>query len=173
MVEEAIGDGSRYGLKVDFVYDGPRLLGTAGTVKHALPLLGEDFFVMNGDTYLPCDFQAVQTHFERCSAQGLMTVCDTSDGWERGNVRLEGNRIADYDKQQHNSLMLHVDAGLGVFNKSAYEAVPADQPYDQEALYRLLLSQRQLAVHQADGRFYEIGSFAGLGATRRYLAQDG
>ena len=33
----------------------PVLLGTAGALKRALPLLGDSFFVLYGDSYLPCD----------------------------------------------------------------------------------------------------------------------
>ena len=39
-IEDAVGNGSRFGLRVDWAFDGPTLLGTAGALKRALPLLG-------------------------------------------------------------------------------------------------------------------------------------
>ena len=59
LVQRAIGDGSALGLQVDYSFDGPALLGTAGAIKNALPRLGDSFFVMYGDSYLPCDYAAI------------------------------------------------------------------------------------------------------------------
>ncbi len=42
------------------MHDGPVLLGTGGALRRALPQLGEAFFVMYGDSYLECDFAAVE-----------------------------------------------------------------------------------------------------------------
>src|ERR1700722_19326173 len=56
MIEQTIGDGSAFGVKVEYSYDGVTLLGTAGAVKSAVPMLGEKFFVMYGDSYLTCGY---------------------------------------------------------------------------------------------------------------------
>src|ERR1017187_1898318 len=48
MLEAYAGDGSRFGLELTYVPDGPQLRGTAGAVAHARPLLGESFFVLVG-----------------------------------------------------------------------------------------------------------------------------
>ena len=59
MVREYAGDGARFGLRIEYSFDGPVLLGTAGAIRGALPLLPESFFVLYGDSYLPCDYAAV------------------------------------------------------------------------------------------------------------------
>ena len=52
-VQEAVGDGSRFGLEVAYsFFDGPELRGTGGAIRRALPLLGPAFFVLYGDSYL-------------------------------------------------------------------------------------------------------------------------
>src|ERR1017187_10509359 len=56
MIRESIGEGQALGLRVDYAFDGPTLRGTGGASKNALPLLGEAFFVLYGDSYLPCDY---------------------------------------------------------------------------------------------------------------------
>jgi NDP-sugar pyrophosphorylase family protein len=69
MIEQAIGDGSAFGVKVEYSYDGPTLLGTAGAIKGAPCRSWErDFFVMYGDSYLPCDYASIEQEF--CSAAG-------------------------------------------------------------------------------------------------------
>jgi hypothetical protein len=51
-IREYAGDGTRFGLAIDYSPDGPALLGTAGALRNALPLLGDAFFVVYGDSYL-------------------------------------------------------------------------------------------------------------------------
>jgi NDP-sugar pyrophosphorylase family protein len=170
MIQAFVGAGTRFGLRVEFSFDGPRLLGTAGAVKQALPLLEETFFVLYGDSYLPCDYRAVHTAFEKSGKLALMTVFRNGGRWDRSNVQFVDGCILAYDKQHPTERMHHIDYGLGVLHRSAFEMIPDDQPFDLATLYRDLLSRGHLAAYEVEQRFYEIGSLAGLEETRRYLA---
>src|SRR5579872_952453 len=86
MIEEFVGDGHRFGLNVRYSQDGDKLLGTAGALRQALPLLGDAFFVMYGDSYLPCDFRAIQQSFVRSGRLGLMTVFQNDGLFDASNV---------------------------------------------------------------------------------------
>jgi NDP-sugar pyrophosphorylase family protein len=170
MIQAFVGAGTRFGLRVEFSFDGPRLLGTAGAVKRALPLLEETFFVLYGDSYLPCDYRAVHTAFEKSGKLALMTVFRNGGRWDRSNVQFVDGCILAYDKQHPTERMHHIDYGLGVLHRSAFEMIPDDQPFDLATLYRDLLTRGHLAAYEVEQRFYEIGSLAGLEETRRYLA---
>jgi MurNAc alpha-1-phosphate uridylyltransferase len=172
LIQDCIGNGERFGVQVEFSFDGPTLLGTAGAIRKALPLLGASFFVLYGDTYLPCDYRAVQTAFERSGRLALMTVFRNDDHWDCSNVEFVSGRILAYDKRHRTPSMHHIDYGLGVFSRSALEIVPGDQPYDLATLYQDLLRHGKLAAYEVDRRFYEIGSLEGLEETRRYLAAE-
>ncbi len=65
MIEDVVRDGRPWGLDVQYSFDGEPLLGTAGALKKALPLLGERFITLYGDSYLTCDFGAVQKAVRR------------------------------------------------------------------------------------------------------------
>src|ERR1700730_6402007 len=52
-VKALVGDGRNLGLVIQYSFDGDQLLGTGGALKKALPLLGDDFLVLNGDSFLP------------------------------------------------------------------------------------------------------------------------
>jgi NDP-sugar pyrophosphorylase family protein len=169
-VREYVGDGSRFGLRADYSFDGPRLLGTGGAIKKAVPLLGESFFVLYGDTYLPCDFRTVQTAFERSGRLALMTIFRNDDRWDSSNVQFTNGRIVAYDKRNRTPRMQHIDYGLGVFSRAAFKIVPRGLRYDLATLYQHLLRRGELAAYEVGQRFYEIGSFEGLEETRRYLA---
>ncbi len=58
-------DGKPWGMTLQYSFDGPTLLGTGGAVRQALPLLGEEFFVLYGDSYLPTNYAAVTEAFVR------------------------------------------------------------------------------------------------------------
>ena len=74
-VEKFLGDGRELGIEVQYSYDGPARLGTAGALKKALPLLGDSFFVLYGDSYLDVDYQAVARAFAAAPAS-LLHRCE-------------------------------------------------------------------------------------------------
>jgi NDP-sugar pyrophosphorylase family protein len=169
-VEAFVGDGARFGLEVTCSYDGPRLLGTAGALRQAQPLLGDAFFVLYGDSYLPCAYAAVQAAFEASRQPALMTVFQNLDRWDRSNVEFAEGAIRAYSKQSRTPRMHHIDYGLGVLTRHALELVPTGEPFDLETLYQQLLARGQLAGYEVTQRFYEAGSFAGLAELETYLA---
>lgn len=170
MISEFVGDGSRFGIQAEFSFEADRLLGTAGAIKKALPFLGASFFVLYGDSYLPCDYRAVQTAFNASGKQALMTVFRNEGFWDRSNVEFADGRILTYDKNNRTDRMHHIDYGLGVFHFRAFAPVPEDMPYDLADLYGFLLERGELAALETTERFYEIGSIAGLEELKRYLA---
>jgi N-acetyl-alpha-D-muramate 1-phosphate uridylyltransferase len=163
MVLDYVGDGRRFGLAVECSVDGPELLGTAGALKKALPLLGAEFFVMYGDSYLPCDYQTVERRFHGSGKQALMTVFRNEGRWDHSNVELsDSGSICVYDKKNSTPQMRHVDYGLGVFRAAAFDRVPAKRSYDLADLYRELLRGGELSAYEVKERFYEVGSFDGI-----------
>src|SRR6185503_3490747 len=106
-VEAVIGDGSAYGLRVRYSSDGERLLGTGGALRKAMPLLGEAFLVLYGDSYLECDYQAIAGAFLASGRDGLMTVFKNEDRWDKSNVELSEGRIVRYDKVNRTPEMRH------------------------------------------------------------------
>jgi NDP-sugar pyrophosphorylase family protein len=168
-VQAEIGNGSRWGMQVDYVFDGPILLGTGGALRRALPLLGEAFFTLYGDAYLDCDYTKVESAFCASGKPGLMTVFHNKNLWDRSNVIFENGRIRRYDKKDLVPEMEHIDYGLGVLQASVLERYPADQVLDLATVYRDLLVKDQLAGYEVSQRFYEIGSPAGLQETRDYI----
>lgn len=170
MIQACVGDGVRFGLHIEFSFDGPRLLGTGGAIKKALPLLGDAFCVLYGDSYLPCDYCAAQITFERSDRLALMTVFRNDGRWDRSNVEFADGQVLAYDKHHQTTQMHHIDYGLGIFKRLAFESVPDDQPYDLALVYQYLLRRGELAAYETGQRFYEIGSLEGLEETRRYLA---
>lgn len=168
MIEEMVGDGSSYGIKVAYSYDGATLLGTAGAIRTALPKLGESFFVMYGDSYLACDYPAIEREFLRDNKFGLMTVFRNNGQWDTSNVEFVGGRILAYSKKNRTARMQYIDYGLGVFRAEAFARASASDLAD---VYSELLQAGELAAVEVCERFYEMGSPAGLKEMTTFLSR--
>lgn len=170
-VQSALGDGAALGVHLDYSFDGPRPLGTGGALRKALPLLSESFFVLYGDSYLECDYAAVEAAYLDSRKPALMTVYRNAGRWDRSNVVYRQGLIRAYDKSQALNEMKHIDYGLGVMSRRALEAYPAGEELDLATVYQDLLRGGQLGGYEVSTRFYEIGSQKGLEALRDHLAR--
>jgi NDP-sugar pyrophosphorylase family protein len=170
MIEKTLGDGRAYGVTVEYSYDGATLLGTAGAIRGALPRLGKSFFVMYGDSYLPCDYAAVEGKFLTCAKLGLMTVFRNNGQWDASNVEFAEGRILAYSKNNKTSRMRYIDYGLGVFHGEVFNRTSATDLAD---VYADLLQSGELAAMEVHERFYEIGSPAGLQEMSILLSRRG
>ena len=172
MIVERYGDGARWGVRLEYSFDGPKLLGTGGALIHALPQLGEAFYVLYGDSYLPVDYLAVGDFFLRSRRHGLMTVFENRDRYDASNVRFAEGEIKLYDKKNRSPAMHHIDYGLGLMRPAAFAGWPRDEVVDLAAVYQRLLAEKQLAGYELHQRFYEIGSHAGLNELDAMLRQQ-
>jgi MurNAc alpha-1-phosphate uridylyltransferase len=161
-IRDFCGDGHQFGLHVDYSFDQTKPLGTAGAIKQALPSLGKTFFVIYGDSYLPCDYRAVERAFFDSRLPALMTVHRNEGKWDSSNVELADGRILAYDKRRPTDRMHHIDYGLGIFHREAFNAISAGDNYDLARLYQALLADGRLAAFEVAERFYEVGSVHGV-----------
>src|SRR5258708_32546470 len=144
-IVEVYGDGAKWGVKIDYAFDGPKLLGTGGALIAALPRLGESFYVLYGDSYLPVDYRAVGDFFLRSGQLGLMTIYANDGRYDTSNVWFEDGEIKIYDKQSRLPQMRHIDYGLGVFRTAPFPGLPHDTVVDLAEIQKSPVAQRQLA----------------------------
>jgi NDP-sugar pyrophosphorylase family protein len=171
MIQRDFG-GEAFGVKLDYSFDsprhseatagGPKLLGTGGAIKRALPLLGGEFFVLYGDSYLPVEYAPVAEFFQRSGKLGLMTVYRNEGKYDTSNVVFRDGEIIVYDKKVRSPEMRHIDYGLSLFKSSVFDSYSADQIFDLAEVMGRLVREKQLAGYEVRERFYEIGSPAGL-----------
>jgi N-acetyl-alpha-D-muramate 1-phosphate uridylyltransferase len=162
LVRQRVPTMARLGLDIQLSFDGPTLLGTGGAIRQALPLLGDEFFVMYGDSYLRIDFNSVAERFHESARPGLMTVFRNHGRWETSNVDFRNGVIEAYDKKLPTGEMSHVDYGLSMFRASVFDRYSTVTPLDLSDVMRDLVINDEMAGYEAQHRFYEIGSFDGL-----------
>lgn len=167
-IEDFAGDGSRFGCRVRYSYDGDVLRGTGGALQYALPLLGERFFVMYGDSYLTVELNRVWKAFLVSGQPALMTIFRNDGQWDASNVEARDERIIAYAKGAQRPEMRHIDYGLSVLSASVLEDL-RNEKFDLSAVMSFLAANGQLAAHEVYSRFYEIGSPEGFRVTERML----
>jgi len=164
-IEHFVGGGQRFGVRVEYIVDGPVLLGTGGAIRHALDRLEPEFLVTYCDSWLDAPYAPVVAAFRASGQPALMCVYRNDNRWDASNVDLENGIIRRYSKKLRVPQMHHIDWGLGMVEANAVAARPAGEPWDLAELYEELADAGRLAGYEMMRRFYEIGSFEGLAET--------
>lgn len=173
MIQRNFGDGSAFGMRLDYSFDGPKMLGTGGAVKRALPWLGDEFFVLYGDSYLPVEYHPIAEFFHRSGKLGCMTVYRNEGRYDTSNVVFRNGEIVVYDKKNRVPEMQHIDYGLSLFKAAVFNSYAPGQPFDLAEVMGRLVHEKQLAGYEVHERFYEMGSPAGLAELEKLLQKNG
>ncbi len=173
MIEDYFGDGRRYGkdISIKYSYDGPTLLGTAGAIVRALPLLEENFLLIYGDSYMDINyFEVVYRYFlgldNNCDA--LMTVMKNDDYFDTSNVEMCNGNIIIYSKKEKTSNMKYIDYGIGVYRRNIFEKFPKEERIDLADIQSKLVKEHRMSVCEVTKRFYEIGNPSSLAEFTEY-----
>jgi NDP-sugar pyrophosphorylase family protein len=166
LVEQRIG-ADQFGISIRYSYDGPSLIGTLGAVRKAVPLLGERFMVLYGDTYLRIDYADVARVWRDSGLPAVMTVLRNAGRWDTSNARFDG-QLVRYDKRRPDPSMEWIDYGLGGLVSQALDVV-GPETSDLADLYEALSARDALVGYEATERFYEIGTPAALREAERFL----
>jgi NDP-sugar pyrophosphorylase family protein len=158
----------RFGVRIRYSFDGPGLDGTLGAIRRALPLLGERFLVLNGDTYLPIDYAAAAAAWRASGLPALMGVLHNEDRHEPSNARYADGLVLAYDKHAPLGTMDWIDCGLGGFAVPLLGALASDER-ELSGLLGRLAGQRELCGFQVTRRYYEIGTPDALAETDTFL----
>ena len=171
MIERDFGDGSAFGVALKYSFDGPVLLGTGGALRLALPLLGDAFFVLYGDSYLPVDYAAIADAWRASGKDALMTVFQNEGAWDTSNVEFSDDKLLRYDKRDRTPAMRHIDYGLSIFKASVFAARASGGKFDLSDVQRDLVAQGRMGGYEVRERFYEVGSHSGLADINTLLSK--
>jgi NDP-sugar pyrophosphorylase family protein len=170
-IEEHVGKGEQFGLRVAWSSDGGKLLGTAGAIRRASALLAPTFLVTYGDSYLPFDYAApVRILQENDDCDGVMSVYKNDGKWDASNVVTDGAWVLRYEKGSKDPAFNHIDYGAIALRRSILAALPDGETCGLDAVGRDLARQSRLRACVARERFFEIGSPEGLGDLERHLS---
>ena len=177
-IRSVIGDGRAFGIDVVYADEGPNLLGTAGAIRLAAPVLAPRFLVTYGDSYLPFDYAApLDLLASSPDADGVMAVFKNEGRWDRSNtiVRTDekgGAWVERYEKNSDDARFDHIDYGATALRKEAILAVPEGVAWGLDRIQADLSARKRLRAYHAHARFFEIGSETGLSELDQELRKN-
>ena len=122
-------------MKINYSFDGPRLLGTGGALKRAARLLGDRFVVLYGDSYLPVDYKAIVETFVVKGKPALMTVFKNDGRWDKSNVSFESGQIRRYSKRMPTPDMRYIEYGVAALTANAFSHFSGEEVFDLATVY--------------------------------------
>ena len=168
-IKEYFDDGKRFGVVIRYSEESGGLLGMAGALKNAVPLLSDEFLAMNGDSYLRLDYGDVMSYFQNRNKLALAVVYKNGEPRYRNNIAIEGEMICIYDRNNKSGEMAYIDAGLWAMRKRALSLIPTSCIASQDEFFNKLIERDELLAFETRQHFYEIGSFHGLDEFSRFI----
>lgn len=182
-VAASVGDGSDIGLRVRYSWE-PRLLGSAGGVARALPLLeAEHLLIVNGDSLTDLDVRAVWDAHLRWGANVTMALAPFPTPGRYGGVVLSADGVVTGFRRRGEALVRAGSPqvwhfiGVQVVERALFASLPADQAVESvRDVYPGLSSNRPGAVRGfiSGATFLDTGTVTGyLDASLELAAAEG
>ena len=153
----ALGDGSRWGVRITWSPEPVGALETAGGIRQALAHLDDDgdspFLVINGDIY--CDWSIGSQALAEHDLAHLILV-DNPPQHPTGDFVLSGGRVAD--KAAGSATSTYTFAGIGFYRPSLFKDLTAGQPAKLAPLLRAAMAQGRISGEHHPGRWEDVGT---------------
>jgi N-acetyl-alpha-D-muramate 1-phosphate uridylyltransferase len=161
-IEEALGDGSRYGLSITYSPEGSAL-ETGGGIFHALPLLGEEpFLVVNGDIWT--DFPLERLKIQSLQLAHLVLV-DNPPQHTKGDFALQEGRVSETEGDRFTF------SGIGIYRPELFAGCKPGA-FPLAPILRRAMAAGQVSGEHYQGRWYDIGTPERLAQLDQLLQQE-
>ena len=161
-----LGDGSRHGVNITYSSEGRDhggALETAGGVAKALPMLGDAFWVVSGDVFVP-DFRfdaADAQRFEASDALGQLWMVDNAPHHPTGDFGIAADGLASRSVEPKFTW-----ASIGLFRAALFEDIAVGTKMALRPKLELALDQRRLRAVKYDGQWTDVGTMERLVSLR-------
>ena len=154
-IENALGDGSRYGVHIRYSPEHPSALETAGGIANALHLLGsQPFAVINGDIWCDYDFARLPAHATALQARGdtaHLVLVNNPAHHPGGDFGLWHGRVTgDTPKLTF--------SGIGVYQPVLFEHIPRGTAAPLAPLLRAQIAQGKASGEHFGGNWVDVGT---------------
>ena len=155
MIEAALGDGSPLGVSIRYSAE-VNALETAGGIRQALPLLGDEpFIVINGDVFCDADLAQLRHSASLLDAAGdlahLLLVANPAHHPE-GDFALDGSRVS---AQGPTRLTF---SGIGAYHPQLFSALSAGEPAKLAPLLRTAMDEGRVSGKLHAGCWVDVGT---------------
>ncbi|MFT5571215.1 MAG: MurNAc alpha-1-phosphate uridylyltransferase [Cryomorphaceae bacterium] len=150
-IVEQLGDGAQYGLSIEYSDESEGgALETAGGLKHALPLINSDpFLVVNSDIWVECDFTELLAPL---TTLGRLVLVNNPSHNPQGDFALNHSGLL-----QNRSRGCFTYSGIALYRKSIFEDLSSGkQPL--APIFRQLIAEKRLEGVKYNGVWTDVGT---------------
>ncbi len=169
MIEQALGDGARWGVSIAYSRE-PQALETAGGIANALPLLGDEpFLVVNGDIWCDFDLRRARTIAAQMRAADLLAWCvlvDNPPHHPEGDFGIVRGSLSTDAKPRLTF------SGIGVYRPSLFAGVAPGQRAALAPLLRGAMAGGRVGAEYHTGRWVDVGTVERLAALDAQLRSE-
>jgi glucose-1-phosphate thymidylyltransferase len=177
-VRKAVGDGSRWGIKITYIpQDAP--LGLAHAVKTAQPFLGDDDFIMYlGDNLIKSRVSSLVQEFEAKRPAATILLTPVPNPSDFGVAELTESRVVRLEekpKQPRSNLAL---VGVYLFDKRIHDSIAELKPSGRgeyeitDAIQGLIDRGLEVRSHIVEGWWKDTGTVEAMLEANRLILED-
>lgn len=169
LLENELGDGSRFGVKVE--YSIAERLGTAGAVFAAADLLGERFLVYYGDVLTTMDLSAM-LRFHAAKKSTCTLAMSTSVPIDYGVARVDMEGKITYFQEKPVLREYPVSMGINILERDVISYCKPHTDLAHDVVPNLLKDGKTVYAYLTDKRHYDIGTFKSLEEARELVKRN-
>jgi NDP-sugar pyrophosphorylase family protein len=177
-ITASVGDGSDLGARVRYSWEQPRVLGTAGGPRAALPLLasaaGEPFLIVNGDTLTDIDLHEIYSAHRAAHALVTLALVPNREFMRYGGILLDaGRRVVGFVPRGPGAQGSFHYVGVQVAHAEAFRELRAGAPANSiGGVYDAIVAAQPGAIRGfiCDAEFRDVGTAADYWRTSFALA---
>jgi N-acetyl-alpha-D-muramate 1-phosphate uridylyltransferase len=166
-IEQALGDGQRFGLRIDYSREA-QALETAGGIAKALPLIGsEPFLVVNGDVFTDFDFVRLVPRLVALAGSALLAhlvLVRNPAHHPKGDFVLAQGRV-EADGRARLTF-----SGIGVYRPELFGPVTVGQRAQLAPLLRAAMARGAVSGELYQGTWVDVGTSERLAELKKSIA---
>ncbi|WNY25214.1 NDP-sugar synthase [Methanolapillus millepedarum] len=176
-IERELGDGSVYGVHIDYVYEKTKL-GTAGSVKNAQELIGDEpFIVLGGDHVMTLNLREMYRFHQQNDALVTIGLLSIDDPREFGiaDMAIDNRILRFFEKPKPGEIFSNLaSTGIYVCSPEIFNEIPKDQKYDfaKDLFPKLLSSNQRINGVLVRGKWTDVGSAVAYRAAQKWMLDD-
>lgn len=160
-IEAQLKDGSQFGVHIQYSPENPAL-ETAGGIRQALTLLGDDpFLIINGDVFTDWDAQhafAAANHLQHSELLGHLWMVENPEHHTKGDFYLQSPRklLSEHPLTISDKTLTY--SGIACYKPALFSSLPVGQPAPLGPLLRQAMSTQQLTGELLVGSWTDVGT---------------
>ena len=159
-------DGSAFGVHIQFSNE-KNPIGTGGALKNAEMFLNNNFILLNGDTFMPLDYNQLIGYYKKSNGKNVIVV--NKNKKFQGNIGIGDDKtVMGYDKIKKR--YGYDDCGVQVFGKKILELIQKNKNVSLEnEIFPLLIKKKELIAFETKADFFDLGTLDSMNKFKIYV----